>query len=688
MSVGGQDWVDRIRRGTRLGESHFREFKSGIDRSAPAARPLDRKVLAKKIGEELVSFANADGGELYIGVEDDGTITGLNHSQPDLDYLLGAARTSVHEQTPIPLLAACKVQIENKAILVFQTGKIYNRVALTSDGRCLQRLDLECRPIPAEDIQQSLQERRSREYDHQYVDGARLDHLDLQALTEFSRDVFSGQSIEKCLQYLDLATYDADGLRLRRAALLLFASDIQRWHPRCQVRVMRVEGTNIGVGSHYNVRAQDDHIINKNIMRLFGSTWDVIRPYLSRPAFTGAMFRETLIYPEIAIQEALINAIAHRDYAAEGHGIEFLIFDDRVEVSSPGGLLSTVSIDDLRSERRAHESRNAHIARVLREAGYMREIGEGMIRIFSTMRERDLKPPTIESGAARFGITFNQSSIFSPQDQEWLKGFEILQLNRQEQRVALAGKGGSLLSASEIMTLAGIVDTDEYRKLVERLVIRGILDKKPKGRAKGEGRLVKRFRIRPPIEVEQHLSDLVGAIAAELARSADRQVHFPSVALRLPDLNPYRLHAGAALRILGFVDARRRPLPLLEGLLKARAPVPQVPEVSRIAAPPTLQQQKEIAVPAGAQPRTDATPKRGVVDAVFHLKGYGFVRDEAGEAFFLHKANLVDSREWRRIEIGMPIEFEREEPREAGGKPLAARVRCITASVTADTERV
>ena len=71
------DQVERIRTAIRLGESHFREFKSAVEQGPGGEKPREVKQISKDIGETLVAFANADGGELLIGVEDDGKVTGM-----------------------------------------------------------------------------------------------------------------------------------------------------------------------------------------------------------------------------------------------------------------------------------------------------------------------------------------------------------------------------------------------------------------------------------------------------------------------------------------------------------------------------------------------------------------------------------------------------------------------------------
>lgn len=93
---------ERILKGIELGESHFREFKSARERDKDG-NTVRRSVksICVDIAEALVSFSNADGGELFVGVEDDGTITGIPHSEDRIEVMMKAYVTHVHSETPL-----------------------------------------------------------------------------------------------------------------------------------------------------------------------------------------------------------------------------------------------------------------------------------------------------------------------------------------------------------------------------------------------------------------------------------------------------------------------------------------------------------------------------------------------------------------------------------------------------------
>jgi ATP-dependent DNA helicase RecG len=569
----------------RLGESHFREFKSAIERSPEGEKPRDVKLIAKDIGETLVAFANADGGELIVGLEDNGKTTGIPHSDDQLTAMMDAPNTYVHRDTPLATPRILKLPIARGAaagryILYFSVPKGTEHVHLTNDGRCLQRHDRETRPVPAERIQYDRQERRSREYDREFIDGVSTGHLDSVLLAKVVQKINPAISPEKALQFLDLAEYEPLGLRLRRAALLLFASDVSRWHPRSQVRIVRVAGTTIGVGREYNVSKDDT--VQGNILGILSKTWDVLRPHLAVTRLgPHVVFQETLIYPEDACMEALINALAHRDYSIEGRGIEVFIFDDRMEIVSPGGLLSTITIDQLKRLTKVHQSRNAYIARVLRELGYMRELGEGIPRIFRAMEERDIVPPDIWSKADTFGITLYHRSVFSPKDQQWLDSLSQFNLSRDEQRVLLLGKDGHLITPREIRETLKIIDTEDYRKIVESLQRKGLLysvrpdsqlrQKFPAYQRKDIGR----FAIRPIGELQHFYDELTRVLSHILPCDHISGAQVRQALYRLSPRNPYCrtvTECTLSLRYLGFIDGEGRPLQLLLSLWQTRRP--------------------------------------------------------------------------------------------------------------------
>jgi len=400
--------ADKVRNTLILGESHFREFKSALEGRPGNKKPRLTKSICADIGEALVSFSNADGGAVLIGVEDDGTITGIPHKEEEIQIMLLAINSHVYKDQQLPLNNASKLVLEDKIILYFSVNKGTTMIYQLPDGRCVRRKDRSTMPASIDQIQFERQEIKAREYDSQFVDGAIVTDLDLRLLQGIADQYIKGLSIERYLQQIGLAEYAQNGLRLKKAALLLFATDIDRWHPRSQVRILKVKGNKLEAGEKYNVISDD--IVKGNIFELILKSWEHLRSYLAyKTEFgTNSKFEQKYIFPEDAVREVILNAIAHRDYSI-ANAIEIYIFNDRMEIKSPGALLSTLTIKNLYELEGSHESRNPLIASVLRENKLMREIGEGMKRIFSLMQEQKLEKPELYSNGLWFRVTFSNN---------------------------------------------------------------------------------------------------------------------------------------------------------------------------------------------------------------------------------------------------------------------------------------
>ena len=441
--------VDRVRNTIALGEGQFREFKSALQGMPGQKKTRPVREIADDIAEALVAFANADGGELLIGVEDNGSISGVPHSETEIRQMLEAVKTHVHRDSLLPMNAAVELILDSKRILFFSVSKGTTEIYQLADGRCMRRVENTSMPANANQLLFDRQEVRSRQYDRSFVDGATVLDLDIDLIGTIADAYIRGLSAERYLQQLGLAEYAPGGLRLRMAALLLFAKNVSVWHPRCQVRILKVVGSELKSGENYNVRS--DEYVTGNIFYLLQKAWEDLRPFLAnRTEFgSGGTFEQKYIYPELACREALVNALAHRDYSSHTSA-EVFVFDDRMEFKNPGALLSTLSVADLVQLEGVHESRNALIAKVLRESKFMRELGEGMKRIFSLMSANELQDPVLSSTKTSFSITLPHRSVFSAQQEEWLHLFAKFELTSLQKKIVVLGMNERKISVNDI----------------------------------------------------------------------------------------------------------------------------------------------------------------------------------------------------------------------------------------------
>ena len=348
---------------------------------------------------------------------------------------------------------------------------------------------------------------------------------------------------------------------------MLFSTDIGKWHPRSEVRFQRIAGSELLTGADYNVI--QDETFSGNVLEILSQGWEHIRQFLVQRRLAGGTFQFQASYPEDVCREAFVNAVAHRDYSIEGRSIEILVYDDRLEIRNPGRLLSTVDLSELRRGAGIHDSRNTYVARILRELDYMQEMDEGIRRINALMNGHELAPPDIDSVDHTFTITLSQRNIFSPAEQRWLDAFAEFQLTREEKLIVLLGRGGSLISTTQIWETLDLVDTEEYRKIIEQLQTKGLLSSQITRRAAGalarrQGvgpREVPRFSIRTPDIVHKEHREIVDALISAGPLSLVGNPEIESVCDKVSGHNFYRSPSKIRqlLRWLELVDLRGAP---------------------------------------------------------------------------------------------------------------------------------
>ena len=186
----------------------------------------------------------------------------------------------------------------------------------------------------------------------------------------------------------------------------------------------------------------------------------------------GLAREESSEYPLPVVREAIVNAIAHRDYSIRGEGIRLLMFSDRMEVYSPGRLPGHVTLDNLKDER---YSRNEAIVAVLSDQGYIERLGYGIDRMLAAMQEAGLPPPEFVEMAAGFLVTLRSagSDLVSPQPGQQPWGHSFLN-ERQEAALAFVRTQGRITN-SDLQALAPDVHPETIRRDLADLVEQNLL---------------------------------------------------------------------------------------------------------------------------------------------------------------------------------------------------------------------
>ena len=458
-------------------EGQFLEFKSLWDLSTGSPHSLNRRTARDFVAECVAAFANADGGTLLLGVEDDGTPTGHGYPPEAVADLI-----AVPERRLRPPLR-CRVQqasLDGHEILVFEVPIAPEAVMIEANGFPYRVGDRVVRE-PQEVINTRKEAYRRVGYEQRIRPEATIEDLDLDLATRFLGDtVFRGRSAEELLTRYGLILSRAGAPAVTNAALLLFGkAPVLRWHPRAGIRFFRVAGKERRHGADRNVAqlARIDPPIASAIPEAHRQAKEQIR---RSEKLHDLFFREMPEYPEFAWQEAIVNAFAHRDYEDQAREIEVWFFEDRMEVKSPGDLVPPVTLDLLRSRTPVHASRNPLLVRVLVEVGLMREEGEGIPRMFDEMARSFLRAPEFRVGASELMVLLRNEPIFAGPSSEWQRIVQDLPLSVAQKRILLAHPEG--FANADYQRLNGVDRDQAYREIQEMIGLGVIMPAEAPGR--------------------------------------------------------------------------------------------------------------------------------------------------------------------------------------------------------------
>ena len=353
----GELW-ERILRG----EDPHTDFKQAVDRNA-------------ELAEDLVCFANSDGGRLVIGVADDGTVVGV----PDPDALLLRVDDVAFDLCSPPVTVVPEtVRLDDRDVVVLSTAKGDQRPYSTRDGRYYIRSGARCRAASREELLRLFQGTRALFYDEQPLPWLGLRDIDLDEVAlylEATQQQDLGEDLPRLLRAWRLY----DGTHPTVGGIVLFGRKPQSVLESTRMVVGAVAGDDIG----------GDFIDRKD---LSGGLFDLAA---QAEAFLGLYLRtghEIVGFqpekreeiPAAALREAVVNALIHRDYTIPGPTRTFVLAD-RVEVRSPGRPPNSVDAEAMRAG--VHVTRNPHIYSRVADAQLATRAGTGIRRITRLLRE-------------------------------------------------------------------------------------------------------------------------------------------------------------------------------------------------------------------------------------------------------------------------------------------------------------
>ncbi len=383
-----------VARVLRLGEDAENEFKS-VSRSLPA--PDD-------IAAAVVAFANSGSGRIWFGVESDGTVSGVG-GRDESDRLLRLL-DDVCQHNVVPPIACRHLKLEHDGrVLVVTEVRGYGpgRPYRTQKGVYYVRGGASRRIASPDDVRRLVLSATVTGLvpDEAPVEGTGINDLDLDGFARYFREVYGEAGVpegaERELLLKNLRILSRDGLSLM--GLLCFGRDPQGHLPWARITAARNPGTDVGL------QLTDRKDFRGTLERQIEATEDFLEHHLTSPVEIRGFEPEAPQYvlPLEAVREAVRNAVVHRDYAVTAQ-IDVTLYDDRLEVVSPGRLLNAVTVEAMKLGA-VHVERNPLVATVLAKRHLISERGTGVRRMVVLMRQRGLPEPEIEERGPSLIVT-------------------------------------------------------------------------------------------------------------------------------------------------------------------------------------------------------------------------------------------------------------------------------------------
>jgi len=337
------------------------------------------------LAEEIVAFANFEGGTILIGVDDAGVLIGCKKANLE-DLIVNVCRNNIKPPL-IPVLE--KIVIDAKQIVCVTIPR-GDTAYSTNRGLYYIRVGSTKQVPTQQELLRLFQKRNMLQIDETPVLKASLRSIDTERVNAFLAKLGqsplndeSDTSLTHELINLSILVEVDDVLYPSLAGLLAFGKAPQKYFPSYTIQCGAYGGKDLAADA---IREKDlagslDELIEDAIAFL-----KLIMPQTSILE-RGIQRKERYAYPLEALREAIVNAVCHRDYTISGAAIRLLLFEDRLEIRSPGGLPNTLNEENMLYRQ---FTRNQMIASFLTGYGYMERRGKGMLRMIKACRENDI----------------------------------------------------------------------------------------------------------------------------------------------------------------------------------------------------------------------------------------------------------------------------------------------------------
>jgi len=380
------------------GEGYNAEFKVSIPSKI------------KEITEEVCAFANASGGVVLIGVDDTNTIKGITIDNAKRS----AIQNSINEISPVLKCDFNIVEVDGKDIAVIEVPSGQNKPYVLSGAIYVRQGPNSQKLTTVEEMRDFFQQADKIYFDDAICKEANIeDDIAKENINtfRFEAGLVNATSDEQLFTNLKLVTNDG---QLKNGTVLFFGSNPEKFFEKAVIRCVAFDG----IDKRYIV---DDKVMTGTLYQQYQKSMIWLKSKLDVrydiEGEGGKPRKELWEIPETAFKETIINSLAHRDYYDKGARITIEVFDDRVEISNPGGLVSAVPRSEF-GKRSA--SRNPLIFSLFERMRLVEQIGSGIARMRDVMKEEGLTPPEFNIDGM-FTVTLRRPFDFEKWVEKWVE---------------------------------------------------------------------------------------------------------------------------------------------------------------------------------------------------------------------------------------------------------------------------
>ena len=314
----------------------------------------------------------------------------------------------------------CLVSIHTNAagkpdrLILLHIKPSIDKVITTTKDEVYLRIGDKTRKLTVEEIRQLEYEKGVAHYEEEVCPYATMEDLDPVLLDAYREKIGAvHQTNEQVLRARQFIVKRHDEDALTNAAVLLFGKNVRGFFPHCRIRYIKVDGTSMRTGAEFNV--VKDKNFDLPLLRLVPEAKRFISDQQEERTTleSDGRFHTYPEYPEFAWVESITNAVCHRQWGLRGDYILVAKYDDRLEIKSPGRLPNIVTVDNIFTTRFA---RNPLISRVLTEMELVRELNEGIPRVFKEMKDAGLPEPKIVETAANVTVVLYNGKTANSSD--------------------------------------------------------------------------------------------------------------------------------------------------------------------------------------------------------------------------------------------------------------------------------